>query len=125
MLTVTVILATPVLQRPPLLPLLRMPGSALRDCADGGAADARQLQGLAERLGDGDISIAAHDLEGRDDAKTQALRQALSAQRRQVECRRERGRLGETPAEQLATELDLDAMGITAEGNRLTDAGEA
>ena len=50
---------------------------------------------------------------------------ALVAQRGVVERLRDAGRLGETVAERMATELDLDELGVGGEADRLTGAAES
>ena len=47
---------------------------------------------------------------------------ALDAQRRSINRMRDAGQLGESLAERLDTELDLDEMGVCGEGDRLTSA---
>ena len=146
-MTLVVILATLVLQGATLTPLVRWlkVGDPGRDARE--EAEARQLAGdagvqavlalrdtpgsgrahhadLRERLTSGDLGIGGSGTRGRTARGRRALLAALHAQREVVDSLRDCGRMGGVLAEQLDTELDLDAMGAVGDGKRLTDAGE-
>ncbi|MDI1253666.1 sodium:proton antiporter [Thermomonas sp.] len=146
-ITFAVIFATLMLQGLTLVPLVRWlrVGDASRDERDEhrarcnarragivaiaharkeGHLDEAQCQRLLQRLRDGDIGIAKAGLGKREPNEDRALMAALSAQRRQLDLLRQRGRLSENLSERLATELDIDMMGALGEADRLTGVGE-
>lgn len=90
---------------------------------DAGVSQERGRQ-LTERVSDGSIGIAsAGDSAGRPGDRA-PLVAALQAQRRSIDRLRDGGHLGESLAERLETELDLDEMGARGDGARLTGAGQ-
>lgn len=146
-MTLVVILVTLVLQGATLLPLVRWlkvgdpdrdqreeaearqlarqagvdAVTALRDAADSRRAHHADL---LERLQSGELGIGGSGGRVRNTQGRQALLSALHAQREVVDSLRDCGRMGGALAEQLETELDLDAMAAVGDGKRLTDAGE-
>jgi hypothetical protein len=75
----------------------------------------------------GNVGIATRGMAaGLDagDGGRDALADVLDAQRTAVARLRDDGKLGESVAERLETEIDIDAMAARGESGRLTGAGE-
>ncbi len=79
---------------------------------------------LVARLAAGHVGVARSGTQGRADEGRYALLRALDAQRKVVDRLRDAGQMSGALAEQLDTELDLDAMNTAGAGGRLTDGGE-
>ena len=145
-MTFVVIFATLLLQGATLLPLVRwlrvgQPGREARDerrarkhAANAGvrairgelhrtAIPSERADELLLRVRRGSIGIA-HSAECSGiPGERELLLAALQAQRAAIDRMRDAGQLGEALAERLATELDVDEMGVSGKGGRLTSAG--
>jgi Na+/H+ antiporter len=142
-LTSVVIVVTLLFQGATLLPLIHWlgvgdPGRDARDESDAraraGAAGERTIRNrrreseestrgerLAGRIADGRIGIARSGSHAGDQP---VLLAALAAQRQEIAQLREADRLGESVAERLETEIDIDDMLVLGEADRLTSADE-
>ncbi|MGI8548552.1 MAG: cation:proton antiporter [Gemmatimonadaceae bacterium] len=81
------------------------------------AADCRAL---AERIADGSVGIAAPGTLGGRPDKERPLASALEAERIAVMHMRDTGQIGESVAERLVTEVDVDSMTVSGTAARLT-----
>jgi CPA1 family monovalent cation:H+ antiporter len=81
-------------------------------------------ESLIRRMSDGSIGIAAAGDDAGRPGDREVLLVALDAQRRAIDRMRDAGQLGQALAERLDTELDLDEMGVSGEGDRLTSADQ-
>lgn len=142
-LTSVVIVVTLLFQGATLLPLIRWlgVGDPERDERDESNARARaavlgerairsarseagesvRSERLTGRIADGRIGIAHAGLHAQPGNKTLLLA-ALEAQRQEVARLRDADCLGESVAERLETEIDIDDMVVLAEADRLTSA---
>ena len=144
LITFAVIVATLVLQGATLLPLVARLGAGdpererrderrvrararragLAALARLGQTDASQAGAcrlLAPRVNDGTVGIAAAGGTGWPRELSRSVTEVLGAQRAVVERMRDGDRIGETLAERLETELDVDAMSARGAAGRLTE----
>jgi NhaP-type Na+/H+ or K+/H+ antiporter len=94
--------------------------SAVRS-ARKGAGESDRGERLAGRIADGRIGIARAGLPAEPGDKALLLA-ALQAQREEIARLREADSLGESVAERLETEVDIDDMVVLGEADRLTGA---
>jgi Na+/H+ antiporter len=146
-MTFVVIFATLLVQGATLLPLIRLLGvgdphldardeararararragiKALRNALHHDAGGLARAQRLLPRIADGSIGIAGAGADAGQPGDQHSLIEALHAQREVVARLRDAGRLGESVAERLETELDMDELGAGGEADRLTGAAE-
>lgn len=146
-MTFVVIFATLLLQGATLLPLVRWlqlgdPGREARDerraRRRARLAGVRAMRGqlrrtattperaadLLQRVRDGSIGIAQTAQHSGQPGDKVLLLAALEAQRAAINRMRDAGQMGESLAERLDTELDVDEMGVSGEGDRLTSADQ-
>lgn len=145
-ITLMVIVGTLVVQGVTLLPLVTWlgvgdPGREARDerrarsrarraglaaldrTVRGDPSLAADCRALAERIEDGSVGIATPgSLAGHSD-KQRPLAIALAAERTAVTRMRDAGQIGESVAERLVTEVDVDAMTVSGTAARLTGSG--
>lgn len=95
---------------------------ALRQALHGPGGDTALCDDLVERISTGAMGIADRDPDNVDPRECTGMARAIDAQRAEVDRLRARGHLGETLAETLATELDIDAMRIGGDNARLTES---
>lgn len=94
-----------------------------RDASKAGHGEAGGRPSLAERIAAGDLGIARAGGASDDPAERAALSAALDSQRAVVDRLRNSERMSSALAEQLDTELDIEAMSAQAQGTRLTSDG--
>jgi CPA1 family monovalent cation:H+ antiporter len=98
--------------------------SALRQGLRSSDLSREHRESLIRRMADGSIGIAAAGEDAGRPGDREVLLVALDAQRKAIDRMRDAGQLGESLAERLDTELDLDEMGVSGEGDRLTSADQ-
>ena len=81
---------------------------------------AESCRALTELVDSGDVGIASAGLSPTPEGARRALECALDAQRRMLDHMRDLGRVGESLAEQLATEIDADVTRVRGEPARIT-----
>ncbi len=146
-MTFVVIFATLLVQGATLLPLIRLLGvgdphldtrdeararkrarragvSALRRALHDDPSGLERAQRLLPRVTDGSIGIAGAGAEAGQPGDQGPLLEVLKAQRDVVARLRDAGRMGESVAERLETELDMDELAAGGEADRLTSAAE-
>jgi Na+/H+ antiporter len=143
-MTFVVIFFTLLFQGATLLPLIRWLGVGDPELDQRDERDARAIAGVAgartvrqyssdaqsadrskrlsERLASGGIGIATPGSQAERSGDKTVLLAALEAQRSEVARLRDADRLGESLAERLDTELDIDDMVLAGEADRLTGA---
>lgn len=147
-MTLVVIVGTLVVQGVTLLPLVTWlgvgdPGRDARDeqrtraravraglaaldrTIAGDPSLSNQCRALAERIADGTIGIATPGALSNDSRQQQPFSIALNAEREVVTHMRDAGRIGESVAERLVTEVDVDAMVVGGNAARLTGSADA
>ncbi len=90
------------------------------ESAESGSGQADRRRELVARIADGQVGIARAGGTGQHPQERAPLAAALDAQRAVVDRLRGEGRMGAALAEQLDTELDIEAMSAQAQGARLT-----
>jgi Na+/H+ antiporter len=146
-MTFVVIFATLLVQGVTLLPLIRLLGvgdprldardeararkqarragvRALRRALHHDASGLERAQRLLPRIADGSVGIAGAGAEAGQPGDQSPLMEALHAQRDVLARLRDAGRMGESVAERLETELDMDELAAGGEADRLTGAAE-
>jgi NhaP-type Na+/H+ or K+/H+ antiporter len=146
-MTFVVIFATLLVQGATLLPLIRLLGvgdphldtrdeararkrarragvRALKRALYDDAAGLQRAQRLLPRAADGSIGIAGAGADAGQPGDQSAVMVVLHAQRDVVARLRDAGRMGESVAERLETELDMDELAAGGEADRLTGAAE-
>lgn len=141
--TFLVIIVTLVLQGATLLPLVRALGLSdpRRDARDERRARARarraglaaldrivrrepalqpECAAMAELVADGIFGIASRGALGSHGIAREPVAAALHAERQAVMALRDTGQIGESVAERLVTELDVDLMTVRGDAARLT-----
>ncbi len=146
-MTFVVIFATLLVQGVTLLPLIRLLGvgdphldardeararerarragmRALRHTLHHDDSGLERAQRLLPRIADGSIGIAGAGAEAGQPGDQGPLMEVLDVQRKVVARLRDAGRMGESVAERLETELDMDELAAGGEADRLTGAAE-
>jgi NhaP-type Na+/H+ or K+/H+ antiporter len=142
-MTAVIIVVTLLIQGATLLPIIHWLGvgdaerdrrderearAAARAAGERAVRSAHPMAGASERverlvtaIADGRVGVARTGLHA-DAADKTLLLAALEAQRQEIGRLREADRLGETVAERLETEIDIDDMVVFGEADRLTSA---
>ena len=146
-MTFVVIFATLLLQGATLLPLIRLLGAgdphmdardetrarkrarragmrALSRALHDDTSGLERAQRLLPRVADGSIGIAGAGADAGQPGDQSAVMVVLHAQRDVVARLRDAGRMGESVAERLETELDMDELAAGGEADRLTGVAE-